>query len=342
MKFKRYEGNPVLSPDPAHPWESRVAANPGAWYDEERGEVVMLYRASGHDDEFKVHFGMATSRDGYRFERVSGEPVFSPSADGFDGGCVEDPRLVKMGEYYYIIYAARPFPPGHYWLHPKDRPYNPPVCPPEFPWTLRENATSSGLLLTKDFRTYVRAGRMTNPSVDDRDVILFPERIGGKFVMLHRPMNWVGPQYGTDHPAIWLATSDDLLCWSDSRILLKAQFEWENRKVGGSTPPIRTEAGWLTVYHAVGKDGHYRLGAMLLDLEDPMRILHISPDWLMQPEEDYELEGYYRGCVFPCGNVVIDGTFFLYYGGADKYVGIATCPLGDLLDYLKGCPAGGQ
>lgn len=341
MKLKRFEGNPILSPNPANDWESVVTCNPGAWYDEKNHQVLMLYRTSGREPGLKIYFGLAVSKDGYHFERVSDEPVFSPSADGFDAGCVEDARIVKFGEWYYVTYACRPYPPGPYWLPIEEHKakYVPWNWPPEFPFYYRQNNTATGLAMTKDFRTWIRAGRITNPDVDDRDVILFPEKINGQYVMLHRPMNWVGPQYGTDEPAMWIAFSDDLLVWKNSKLLAKAVFPWENKKIGGNTPPIRTEHGWLHLYHAVGKDRHYRLGAMLFDLEDPSIIRYRSRDWLLQPEEKYELEGPYNGVVFPCGSVVIDGTLFVYYGGADKYVGLATCRLDALLDYLLGCPA---
>jgi len=336
MKLERYKGNPILSPNPDNEWESIVTTNPGAWYDENAKTVYLLYRAAGADAEHRIHLGLAVSRDGYCFERASEQPVFSPSADGFDGGYIEDPRIVKMGEYYHITYASRPFPPGQYWLPAQERSYTPPECPPDFPRTMRENQTSTGLALTKDFRRYIRVGRLTNPMVDDRDVILFPEKVNGKYVLMHRPMTWVGKEYGTDHPAMWISTGEDLLDFRDSQLLATARYDWE-RKIGGNTPPIRTEHGWLTLYHAVGPDNHYRLGALLLDLEDPAKVLHRTPDWLIQPEEDYELEGYYNGVIFPCGKVVIDGTLFVYYGGADKYVGLATCSLQSLLDHLLSC-----
>lgn len=338
MKLKRYEGNPILSPDPTHPWESLVTTNPGAWYDVEKKEVQLLYRAAGHDAEHKIHFGLATSKDGYHFTRTSDQPVFSPSAWGFDGGCVEDPRIVKMGDWYYVTYASRPFPPGQYWLAEKS-PFKPPVCPSDFPWFLRENATATYLGLTQDFKTWYRAGRLTSPSVDDRDVILFPEKINGRYFMMHRPMNWVGPQYGTEHPAMWISSATDLLVWENPRLLAKAEFPWEGTKIGGNTPPIRTPHGWLTIYHAVGEDKLYRLGAMLLDLDDPSIVRYRTRDWLLQPEKDYELKGFYPGVCFPCGKVVINGTLFVYYGGGDKYVGLATCNLDDLLAYLLECPA---
>lgn len=337
MKLQRYAGNPVLSPLPGSSWQSLVTTNPGAWYDEATGRVLMLYRAAGDDAEHRVHLGLATSSDGFNFERVGDQPVLSPSVDGFDAGCIEDPRIIKLGDWYYVTYAARPFPPGEYWLGEKRR-FLPPTLGEDAPWTLRTNQTSTGLALTQDFQTWVRAGRLTHPSVDDRDVILFPEKVNGQYVLLHRPMNWTGPEYGTEYPAMWIAFSDDLLVWQQSKLLAKAELPWENRKIGGNTPPIKTEAGWVHLYHAVGADRHYRLGAFLLDLDDPSKILGRTTDWLLQPEEWYELEGFYPGVCFPCGNVVLDGTLFVYYGGADKYVGVATCPLAELVDYLLACP----
>ena len=338
MRLTKFDGNPILSPNPDNAWESLVTTNPGAWYDPETGVITMLYRAAGHDPEHVIRFGLAVSEDGRRFRRVSDEPVFGPSENGFDAGCVEDPRIVRFGEYYYITYAARFFAPGQYWLG-DERPYTWPDCPPEFPRIIRENETCTGLAITKDFRTWIRAGRMTDPTLDDRDGILFPEKINGKYALLHRPMNWTGPEYNTEHPAIWISFSEDLLSWGESRLVAKAQAGWE-RKIGGNEPPTRTEAGWLMLYHGVGPDRYYRLGAMLLDLEKPWRVSHRTPDFILEPEADFETRGCYGGggVVFPCGKVVIDGTLHVYYGAADKYVGLATAPLDQLLEHLLDCP----
>jgi predicted GH43/DUF377 family glycosyl hydrolase len=338
MKLRRFEGNPILSPSAANDWEALVTTNPGAWYDADRKQVLMLYRAAGTDTQHRIHFGLAVSDDGYHFRRASNKPVFSPIDGTLDGGCVEDARIIKMGDWYYVTYATRVFPPGQYWLN---GPHVEPNLPAEFPYLLRENTTSSHLALTKDFKTWIRAGRITDPTVDDRDVILFPEKVGGKFVMLHRPMNWVGPEYGTDEPAMWISTADDLLKWENPKLLTKAVFPWENKKIGGNTPPIKTPHGWLTLYHAVGVDRRYRLGAMLLDLHDPSIVRYRSVYPILEPDEKetYEFDGPYRwGICFPCGNVVIDGKLFVYYGGADKYVGVATCELAELVDYLLTCP----
>ena len=335
MKLTRYEKNPIIAPDPRHDWECRVTTNPGAWYDEQRHEVTLLYRAAGDDPQHVIHLARAVSNDGYSFKRFD-KPVFSPSKDGFDAGCVEDPRIVKFGEYYFITYATRFFPPGEYWRNDKAR-FKAPECPADFPRAVRNNRTNTGLLLTRDFNSYIRAGRLTDPTMDDRDVILFPEKVGGKYVMLHRPADWVGEQYGTEFPAIWIAQGDDLLKLNASQLLAKAEYDWEC-KIGGNTPPIKTKHGWLTLYHAVGDDKRYRLGAMLLSLENPAKVICRTRDWIIQPEAEYELNGPYEGCIFPCGKIVIDGTLFVYYGAADRYVALATCPLQELLDYLLSCP----
>ncbi len=339
MKLQRFAGNPILSPHPAHPWEDLAVFNPAAWYDPQLEEVLMLYRAAESHPEYKCYFGLATSKDGFHFERVSERPALSPSDDGCDASTIQDPRMVKIGEYFYITYAFRHFPFGQFWA-PESERYQPPPCPDEFPRYLRKNATLTGLLLTRDFRTWIRAGNLTDPCLDDRDVVLFPEKINDQFVIMHRPLEWVGAEYGCDYPAIWISKSDDLLGRRESRLLAKQTFAWEANKIGINTPPIKTPHGWLTLYHAVGRDKFYRLGALLLDLEDPSQVLCRTRDWIMQPEEDYEIDGYYRGCVFPCGKVVINDTLYVYYGGADKYVGVATCPLDELLDYLLSCPVG--
>lgn len=338
MKLQRYSKNPILSPNPENPWECAVTTNPGAWYDEKEGTIYLLYRAAGFDKEHRIYLGLAKSSDGYSFERVSNSPIFGPSVDGFDAGCVEDPRIIKIDDWYYITYATRAFPPGQYWLDPtRVVAETVPNFPQSAPASIRENLTSTGLALTQDFKTFIRAGRITNPLVDDRDVILFPEKINGKYYFLHRPKDGYAEKiYGVSIPTVRIAYSDDMLHLDNSKILLTSKYDWESEgKMGANIPPIKTKDGWFVLYHAVGADKKYRLGALLLDLDDPSKVLHRSPDWLLQPEEDYELEGYYKGVVFPCGAIVKDDTLFVYYGGADKYVGLATCNFPDLLNYLK-------
>lgn len=332
MIFKKYKGNPILRPNPKNAWESLVVCNPGAWY--ENGTFYLLYRAAGNDREHYIHIGLATSKDGFHFERVSDKPVLSPSPDSFDSGCVEDPRIVKFGDTFYVTYAYRPFPPGRYWENDHQIPRE--IGTDDYaPVGLRENKTNTGLAISKDLRRFKKLGRITRHDLDDRDVILFPEKINGQYVLLHRPMEWVGKEYGCDVPSIWISFSDDVMVWSSSQLLLTRQEEWESLKIGGSTPPLKTEAGWLVFYHGVSaKDRFYRVGALLLDINDPTKIIARSKQPIMEPEYNYELDGFYQGCVFPTGNVIVGDTLYLYYGGADRYVNVATCRVSELINYL--------
>jgi predicted GH43/DUF377 family glycosyl hydrolase len=330
MKLSRHSDNPVLAPHPGHSWENLAVCNPGVWH--ENGLFTMIYRAAGDDTDHVIRFGLATSRDGIHFERASDQPLLGPSEDGPDAGCIEDPRIVKIDGHYYITYAYRAFKPRQYWTQPGNAAYSP--DDPTLPELIGRNMTASGLLLSDDLRTFRRLGRITRADVDDRDVILFPEKVGGRYAMLHRPMQWVGPDYGTDHPAIWISFSDNLLDWNESALLMRNEFGWE-RKTGGATPPIRTGCGWFMLYHAVDENGIYRVGAAVLDLENPLRVIARAPVPVFEPEEDFEWNGLYpHGVVFPTGNVVVDGVLYVYYGAADQRIGVATANFGELLDWV--------
>lgn len=333
MKLKKYAGNPILSPNPENAWESLVVCNPAAWY--EAGKYYLLYRAAGDDEEHFIHIGLATSEDGFNFTRVQDTPVLSPSIGNYDGGSVEDPRVVKFGDEYYMTYAFRPYPPGQYWKYAYDGVKAPKHD--EFaPKCMRENVGNTALAVSKDLINFTKVGRLTEPSLDDRDVILFPEKINGKFYMLHRPKNYVGAEYGTDQPAIWIKSSDDLMSWNvPSTLLLKGEQDWEY-KVGGNTPPIKTADGWLMIYHGVDKEFCYRVGACLLDLEDPTKILYRTKDFIMEPETEIEKDGLYKwGVVFPTGNVLVEDTLYVYYGASDQWCCVATANIHELVAFIK-------
>ncbi len=334
MKLTKFSGNPVLRPLEKNGWENLVVCNPGAWY--ENGKFYLLYRAAGDDENHIIRFGLATSEDGFKFTRQMDAPCFGPSEEGPDSGCVEDARIVKFDDYYYVTYAFRPFPPGQYWKMGHDEVLTPDVGD-SAPLFLKNNVANSALAMTKDFRNWTRLGRITLSSLDDRDVILFPEKINGKFAMLHRPKEWTGQEYGPVYPAVWIRFSNDLLDWKEpSKVLIEGTPGGWEEKVGGSTPPIKTDRGWFMLYHGVenGGRGYYRVGAAMLDLNDPSKVIARTRNFIMEPEFDYELEGFYKGCVFPTGNVVKDGTLYVYYGGADKYIGVATAPFDALVDKL--------
>ncbi|NQU40522.1 MAG: glycosidase [Lentisphaerae bacterium] len=334
MKLTRYENNPILQPLPGSSWENLCVCNPGAWYDGE--QVHLLYRAAPEGDEHPIYFGLATSSNGKDFERSGPDPVFGPLDGTFEGGCVEDPRIVQFGDTYFVTYATRAYRPGAYYRGTIPLNHYTPDFPPEAPRAIRENLTRSALAATRDFKSWHRFGPITPAAQDDRDVLLFPERVDRLFVMLHRPSEWVGVDYDCSAPSIWLSFSDDLLSWRKDHLLATPEADWESKKIGGCTPPLRTEHGWLMLYHGVDESQAYHVGAMLLDIENPLKILGRTAEPILSPEMEYEREGLVPNVVFPCGNVVINGVLHVYYGGADRCCALATARLDELVDHLRG------
>ncbi len=339
MKLCKYAHNPILEPNTENDWEDRCVLNPAVIYDETSKKFIMLYRAAGNDCRHQIKFGLAESDDGVRFTRMSKKPVFEGIHDEPDGGCVEDPRLVKIGDMYYLTYAARAYAPGRYWLEPyvegvtKAPRYldETDLYVEESPYFAKENITVSYLAATKNFRVYKKYGRITEPTIDDRDVYLFPEKIGGKYVKISRPKF---KESSVKMPSIWISFGDDLIEYDKPRLLMTGETWWETQRIGGGTPPIKTDKGWFMLYHGVDDKGVYRVGAVLLDLLSPEKIIARTKDFIMEPDTDFELKGIYEGCVFPTGAVIKDGTLYVYYGCADTYIGLATCNFNELLDYL--------
>ncbi len=169
---------------------------------------------------------------------------------------------------------------------------------------------------------------------DNKDVVLFSEKINQKYQVLHRPRNWVGSKFGVDKPSIWIAEGNSLSNFERNTVLMKPKQDWEELKIGSGPPPIKTKHGWLLIYHGVDKDLVYRAGAAILDLDNPVKVLARTKEPILQPEEPYERFGDVNNVVFPTGACVIDERLHVYYGGADKVCCPAVVELNALLEYI--------
>ena len=309
-RFQRFEGNPIITPDHNHSWESKATFNPAAV--QLGGRIHILYRALSNDNTSTI--GYAASVDGVKITERLSEPVYVPREDfetkkieGVNSGC-EDPRISKIGRDLYMCYTA----------------YDG-VGPPRVAVTsIRE----------KDFLSrrwsWSKAELITPKGIDDKDACIFPEKIGGKYLIFHR--------IGTDICADFLKSLDfkKEVVNKCIRVFGPRLGMWDSSKVGITAPPVRTKRGWILLYHAIAKDHHtYRIGAVLLDPKDPTIVLSRSTDPILEPEQPYEKEGIVNNVVFPCGMIVRDGLLYIYYGGADKVVGVAVMELDILMLSLR-------
>lgn len=287
ITLKRVSDKPILSPEPSHPWEASAVFNCAAIYD--NGLVHMIYRAtdiasSGKEGKFISRLGYAVSKDGIHFNRLK-EPVLSNDVPQELRG-LEDPRIVKIDGIFYMMYTGyRGKIPGDFR-----------IC----------LASSSNLI---DWR---RHGIVLDEP--NKDASLFPEKIGGRYVMFHRR-----------EPDIWIAYSEDLKTWYDhSKVMGPVPASnWEDLKIGIGGPPIKTKDGWLLIYHGVNHDHVYSLGIALLDSDDPSKVVARQKEPILVPDLPWEKEGHITNVVFSCGQVEMDDRILVYYCGADTVIGVA-------------------
>lgn len=309
IKLKRFKKNPIIRPDPNHSWESKATFNPAAIY--ENGKIHIIYRAMGHDETSVL--GYASSKDGVHLDEKLAEPIYIPrkhfekKTQPGHSGC-EDPRITKIDDRLYMCYTAYDAK-------------NPPRV-----------ALSS--ILSEDFVhkcwNWEKPRLISPPRTGDKDACLLSEKIDGRYVIFHR-----------FDPCIWIDFVDDLNFsknkWVGGEVLVKPRIgKWDSEKVGLGTPPIKTPDGWLLIYHGLSQeDKKYRLGALLLELRNPVQVITRLDYPILEPEEDYENIGIRNGTVFACGSVIMRGQLFIYYGGADKVVCVATVNLNRILEALK-------
>jgi len=307
--FVRHPGNPILN---AGEWPYQVNAvfNPGAAV--VGGETVLLARVE--DRTGISHLTAARSASGVDGWRIDSEPLLAPDMDdetevwGF-----EDARTVWVEELDRFAITCTAYGPAG---------------PAVF------------LATTSDYSSVKRHGIIKR--AEDKNAALLPERVGGKWILFHRPMNAFGGSRG----AIFLSRSDDLVSWSLPEPVLQPRHGawWDSLRIGIGPPLIKTEHGWLLIYHGVKESVAgciYRIGLAMLDLNEPTRVLHRHPEWVFTPAAAYERAGDVPNVVFPCGLALdqTSDTVRLYYGAADTSICLATAHLNDLVDTVMTGPA---
>ncbi|MGG1599680.1 glycoside hydrolase family 130 protein [Paenibacillus naphthalenovorans] len=347
MKVSRYIGNPIIEPKDIRPYLKdyevigvfnagvmrygdeillllRVAERPvhrdpnvglSPYYDVANGRMGINQLEKGVPGyDFSDARGIATpegslltslsylriarSKDGVHFE-IDDRPALFPE-NQYEIYGIEDCRITQINDTYFINYSA-----------------------------VSNLGITTCLASTKDFAYIQREGVIFQP--DSKNIVIFPQKINGKYYALHRPSS---SSFGK--PSMWLAESPDLLCWGNHRFLMGCRPGlWDEARIGGSCVPIKLEQGWLEIYHGADRNNRYCLGAVLLDSEQPWRVIARSTQPLLEPETDYEKEGFFGNVVFSCGALYEDGKVKIYYGAADTSMCYAEVEMSEILEQLE-------
>jgi len=314
MKLRRYEGNPIIKPR-GDDWESVATFNCAALYKD--GKIHVFYRAVGDYVRYASYQGYAVFDKNLNLLERPEEPVFGPDIRLWEMS-IEDARLTEIEGEVYMTYVVTPTPSPPGAVRRRLGIPKPTCAAPRTALAKVEGLGEPG------GPRFERLGIITPYDADERDVVLFPEKIQGKYAAIHRPSNWVGPGYPVERPSIWFAWLDGLPGrMHGHRVIMQPEQPWEAKKIGAGPPPIKTEKGWLLIYHGVDWDHTYRAGAALLDIEEPWRVIARTKEPILEPEESYEVEGDVPNVVFPEGVVVIGDELLVFYGGADKVCCVA-------------------
>lgn len=309
QRLHRVEGNPILKPIKEHSWESRYVFNAGAI--RLKKKTYIIYRAMGEDMISRL--GLAISSDGFGIEERYETPIFEPKEEWEMCGC-EDPRLALVDGRIYMLYTAYSSVAAQIALASID----------------------VADFLGRRWERWKRHGPLF-PGFSDKDAVLFPEKFDGRYAIYHRI-----------EPSIWVSFSENLDSpWprEDHRILIgpRAGMMWDGVRIGAGTQPIKTKYGWLLIYHGIDFANVYRLGVLVVDLNDPGRVLYRSPNFILEPEESYEVgeKGINQvpNVVFTCGAVPMadkevlgdNDAILVYYGAADTVIAVATAKVSDLI-----------
>jgi predicted GH43/DUF377 family glycosyl hydrolase len=306
--FQRHPENPILT---VSDWPYRANSVFNAAAADVDGKILLLARV----EDFRgiSHLTAARSKDGIFNWQIDSAPTLRPEPEKYPEELwgIEDPRITRieeMGEWA-ICYTA-----------------------------YSQGGPLVSLAMTSNFKTFRRLGPVMPP--EDKDAALFPVKFNGLWAMLHRPV----PRSSMLGAHIWISFSPNLKHWGEHQEIIPARQGgwWDANKIGLCSPPLWTKAGWLILYHGVrttASGSIYRLGLALLDLENPVKVIRRTDEWIFGPKEHYEREGDVDDVVFPCGWVVKDSKVLIYYGAADSRLCLAMADLDELVEYVLKCPA---
>ena len=295
----RYSENPIVDRNPIK-GVARVFNSAVVPYGD---GFVGVFRADTIETNMRIHFGRSKDAIHWDFDE---EPIHFVDEEGkpFQPGYAYDPRLLKIEDTYYII------------------------------WCTDFYGAAIGMAKTQDFKTFVR---LENPFLPfNRNAVLFPRKINGNFVMLSRPSDSGHTPFGD----MFISESPDLMYWGKHRHVMGRQGGWESLKIGAGAAPIEIDEGWLLFYHGACQtcNGYvYSIGGVILDRENPSKVLYRCTSYLLTPEEWYEERGFVDNVCFPCATLqdAETGRIAIYYGAADSYVGLAFGYLDEIVDYIK-------
>jgi len=296
----RDDRNPIIGWNPTPKTARIFNSAPVPWGE----EYIGVFRADHKDGKPQLHVGRSKNALDWEFEDEEIHFV-DESGAGYQPNYAYDPRVVKIEDIYYVT------------------------------WCTDFGGPALGLAKTTDFKTFVRMENICTPY--NRNGVLFPRKINGKYLLLTRPSDAGHTAFGD----IFISESPDLVYWGHHRrVMTTGDTWWQALKIGAGAPPIETSEGWLLFYHGVTNtcNGYvYSYGAVLLDLEKPDRVLHRTYNYLLTPEKNYETNGFVPNVAFPCA-VLYDaptGRIAVYYGAADTYTAVAYAKIDELVAHIK-------
>lgn len=312
LRAVRSPEEPIIIPraDNLHWWERNGIFNAGVA--EYQDKIILIYRA--YDDYRMSRLGIATSRDGVQFILYDHPIIDTNPADEFERIGIEDPRVTKIDDTYYIVHTSASYKKIGEYSDVSKEDY--------IPWRVR-----TGMHSTKDFKSFIHHGVIL-PDIAAKNASLLPEKIDGSFAMYYR-------EFIPGGTILKISYTKDFSSWFNTKeISWPQQDKWTSLKFGLGSQPIVIPQGYLVVSHGVDTTSAYRLGLMLFDKKDPSKLIwHTGP--ILEPEMPYEKVGFVPNVVYTCGALIVGEELWIYYGGADRVIARAILQMADIEQAIR-------